>query len=552
MTQPTNPDSPEVSSADSSFGDILSEFEQAHHADAGETVEGTVVSVTSDGAFVDIGRKMDGLLPPASAENLKPGYKVIVSVRGRDDSGTYLLSTIKVEVPKDWSALESAFAEKKTISGTVLEVVKGGLRVDVGVRAFMPASRSGTRDQAELAQLVGQQIECRITKLDTANEDVVVDRRVILEELQKKAKAEAFDRLEEGSIVHGTVRSLTDFGAFVDLGGVDGLLHVSDMTYSRGVKPSEVVKAGDQLELKVLKINRDTRKIALGLKQLAPDPWSLVAEKYPQGSRIKGKVVRVADFGAFVELEQGIEGLIHVSEMSWTKRNVKPSDVVKAGDLVDVVVLGVKPEEKRIALGLKQALGDPWEEAQKKFPVGAVVEAPVTSLAKFGAFVDLGEGIEGMIHIGDISREKRLNHPNEVLKVGETVKAQVTEADKDRRRFRLSIKVLEPTSIDEFLAEHKAGDTITGRILDISGGRAKVELGEGVTAFAKLPAEQKQQAAAPGGKADVSSLSAMLAQKWKTGGGTTAAPDLPRSGQVRSFKITSVDPAGKKLEIEFA
>jgi small subunit ribosomal protein S1 len=561
MTQPNNHDSPEVSPVDSSFGDILSEFEQSHHSDPkgaqraeeGQTVEGTVVSVTADGAFVDIGRKMDGLLPPAAAENLKPGYKVIVSIRGRDESGTYLLSTIRVEVPKDWTALEAAYADKRTISGTVLEAVKGGLRVDVGVRAFMPASRSGTRDQAELAQLVGQQIECRITKLDTATEDVVVDRRVILEELQRKSKAEAFDRLEEGSIVHGTVRSLTDFGAFVDLGGVDGLLHVSDMSYSRGVKPSEVVKAGDQLELKVLKINRDTRKIALGLKQLAADPWSQVAEKYPQGSRVNGKVVRVADFGAFVELEQGIEGLIHVSEMSWTKRNVRPADIVKPGDVVDVVVLGVKPEDKRIALGLKQALGDPWEEALKKYPVGAVVEAPVTSLAKFGAFIDLGDGIEGMIHIGDISREKRLNHPNEVLKVGEKVKAQVTEADKERRRFRLSIKQLEPTSIDEFLVEHKVGDTITGRILDISGARAKVELGEGVTAFAKLP-EQKQEAEAPAAKAaDVSSLSAMLAQKWKSGGsGTSAAPDVPRAGQVRSFKISGIDATAKKVEIEFA
>jgi small subunit ribosomal protein S1 len=314
-----------------------------------------------------------------------------------------------------------------------------------------------------------------------------------------------------------------------------------------------VVKAGDQLELKVLKINRDTRKIALGLKQLAADPWSQVAEKYPQGSRVNGKVVRVADFGAFVELEQGIEGLIHVSEMSWTKRNVRPADIVKPGDVVDVVVLGVKPEDKRIALGLKQALGDPWEEALKKYPVGAVVEAPVTSLAKFGAFIDLGDGIEGMIHIGDISREKRLNHPNEVLKVGEKVKAQVTEADKERRRFRLSIKQLEPTSIDEFLVEHKVGDTITGRILDISGARAKVELGEGVTAFAKLP-EQKQEAEAPAAKAaDVSSLSAMLAQKWKSGGsGTSAAPDVPRAGQVRSFKISGIDATAKKVEIEFA
>src|SRR6185437_17014802 len=250
-----------------------------------------------------------------------------------------------------------------------------------------------------------------------------------------------------GDVIRGTVRSLTDFGAFVDLGGVDGLLHVSDMSYQRGIKPGDVVAAGESVEVKILKINRDTRKIALGLKQLAPDPWSLVPEKYPQASRVKGNVVRVADFGAFVELEPGIEGLIHVSEMSWTRKNIRPENIVKPGDLVDVVVLGLNMADKRIALGLKQALGDPWEEALKKYPVGAVAEGAVTSLAKFGAFVDLGEGIEGMIHISDISREKRLNHPNEALKVGEKVKAQVLEADKERRRLRLGIKQLEPTSI---------------------------------------------------------------------------------------------------------
>src|SRR5262249_4047296 len=233
---------------------------------------------------------------------------------------------------------------------------------------------------------------------------------------------------------------------------------------------------------------------------------SSVPEKYQQGSRVRGKVARVADFGAFVELEPGIEGLIHVSEMSWTKKNVRPMDVVKKDDVVEVVILGVNPGEKRIALGLKQALVDPWEEALKKYPVGAVVEAPVTSLAKFGAFVDLGDGIEGMIHIGDISREKRLNHPNEALKVGEKVKAQVLEADKERRRLRLGIKQLEPTSIDEYIAEHKAGDAVSGRIIDVSGNRAKVELGEGVVGHAKLAEQKAQETAASASKADVSAL----------------------------------------------
>jgi small subunit ribosomal protein S1 len=549
MTQPKFTDAPEAVPTDSSFGDILTQFEQAHRS-GGETLEGTVVSVTADAVFVDLGRKMDGVITPDAAHTYKAGDRVLVSIRGRDTDGTYMLSTIKVETPRDWSALEAAFAAKKTIGGTVLEVVKGGLRVDVGVRAFMPASRSGAREQAEMEKLVGQQIECRITKLDTESEDVVVDRRVVLEELEHQTKVEAFGRLQEGSVVRGTVRSIMDFGAFIDLGGVDGLLHVSDMSYTRGVKPTDIVTSGDEIEVKILKINRETKKIGLGLKQLAPDPWAQAAEKYLQGSRVKGKVARVADFGAFVELEPGVEGLIHVSEMSWTRKNVKPEAIVKVGDMVEVVILGVNLADKRIALGLKQALGDPWEEALKKYPVGAAVEGPVTSLAKFGAFVDLGDGIEGMIHIGDISKEKRLNHPSDVLKVGEKVKAQVLEADKERRRLRLGIKQLEPTSIDEYLAEHKAGDAVSGRIVDVSGNRAKVELGEGVFGHAKLAEQKSQETSVSTSKADVSSLSAMLAAKWKSGGGPQPAAELPKAGQIRSFKIVSLDPGQKRIELE--
>jgi len=459
---------------------------------------------------------------------------------------------VKVDTPRDWTGLEAAFANKAAIGGRVTEVVKGGLSVDVGVRAFMPASRSGARDQADLENLIGQEIECRITKLDPASEDVVVDRRVVLEEREQAAKLEAVERLQEGAVVAGTVRTVTDFGAFVDLGGVDGLLHVSDMTYARGVKPSEVVTAGQALEVKILKINRETRKISLGLKQLAPDPWTAAAGKYTPGSRVKGKASRVADFGAFVELEPGVEGLIHVSEMSWTRKNVRAADVVKAGDMVEVVVLGVNEADKRIALGLKQALGDPWEDALRKYPVGSAGEAPVTSLAKFGAFVDLGDGIEGMIHIGDITNEKRLNHPNEALKVGEKVRFQVLEADRDRRRLRLGIKQLQPTSIDEYMAERKPGDTVSGRIVDLSGNRAKVELGEGVIAHCKLAEQKAADAPASASKTDISALSAMLAQKWKTGGGTEASPDALSAGQVRSFRITSLDPAQKRIELELA
>ncbi len=540
----------EAPERDSSFGDILSEFEHAHQA-RGETMEGTVVSVTPEAIYVDLGRKMDGVLPANPSIQLKPGQKVIVSIRGRDAEGNYLLSTIKVETPRDWSGLEAAFASKATISGRVLEVVKGGVRVDVGVRAFMPASRSGARDAAEMEKLVGQDIECRITKLDTASEDVVVDRRVVLEERERAAKQEVFGRLEEGMVVHGTVRTVTEFGAFVDLGGIDGLLHVSDMSWSRAVKPSDVVAPEQPVDVKILKINRETRKISLGLKQLQPDPWIVAAQKYEPGARIRGKVSRVLDFGAFVELEPGIEGLIHVSEMSWSRKNVRAADVVKPNEAVEVVVLGVNPTEKRIALGLKQALGDPWEEALKKYPVGTVVEAPVTSLAKFGAFVDLGDGIEGMIHIGDITAEKRLNHPNEALKQGEMVKAVVLEADKERRRLRLGIKQLQPTSIDEYIAEHKAGDKVSGRIMDLSATKARIELGEGVVGHCKLTPQKSAEPSTSASKADVSSLSAMLASKWKSGGAPAVAEGL-KVGQIVSCKITNLDPAQKRIELELA
>ena len=531
MTNPQNlapREDVEITPADeNSFGDILSQFEQEHHINGSEALHGTVVSITPEAVFVDIGRKMDGTIPiekirDANGELLvKVGDRMIVTVTGRDEEGSYTLSTVKVERPKDWSALESAFAEKRTIAGTVTEVVKGGLRVDVGMKAFMPASRSGARDAAEMEKLVGQEIQCRIIKLDTASEDVVVDRRAVLEEEAAQAKEKAYSDLKEGAVVRGTVRTLTDFGAFVDIGGVDGLLHVGDMAWQRVAKPADIVSPGDTIEVKILKINAQTRRISLGLKQLQPDPWTVAGQKFKVTDRVQGKITRVTDFGAFVELMPGVEGLIHVSELSWSKKIKRPADVVKPNEMVEAVVLGINPGERRISLGLKQALGDPWEEAEKKYTPGTVVEAPVGSLTNFGAFVDLGNGIDGMIHISDISSEKRLNHPREALTVGQTVKAVVLEVDKAKRRIKIGMKQLQPTSIDEYIAEHKVGDSVTGRIVDVRNGRAKVELGEGVVAEAKITAAAPAQETAPAesGKADISSLTAKLSAKWKQGGG---------------------------------
>jgi small subunit ribosomal protein S1 len=572
-----------------SFGDILSQYEQSHShriEEGKRGLEGTVIAVTGESVYLDIGFKTEGIIPLAdfqsAGETVKAGDKIPVSIKGRDPEGYYELSRTKVERPKDWSSLEKAFADKTPIAGVITAVVKGGVSVDVGVRAFMPASRSGARDAAEMEKLVGQEISCRIIKLEVADEDVVVDRRAVLEDEERASKDRRYSEIKEGETVQGLVRSLADYGAFVDVGGVDALLHVADISWARVNKPADALAVGQQIEAKVLKVDVAKRRIAIGMKQLLPHPWDLASEKYKTGDRVTGAVTRVTDFGAFVELEKGIEGLIHLSEMSWSKKARKPADVVKPGEQVEVMVLGVNQADRRIALGLKQALGDPWAEAPKKFPVGAVVEAPVTSLTKFGAFVQLAEGVEGMIHIGDISvdpskgrqgasgaesprqrsmersdvssAERRINHPQDVLRVGQVVRAQVLEVDTGRRRLRLGMKQLVPTSVDEYIAEHKDGDVVTGRMTEVAGGRARVELGEGIQAVCKLSAETLEKEEKPADpKSDLSSLTSMLEARWK-GGQATGAPrrEPVRAGQIRSFRIVKLDAAGKKIQLELA
>ena len=553
------PDSQPNNENTESFGDILSQYEQTHKhraEEGGRGLEGVVIAISADSVFLDIGFKTEGMIPLAefqsAGESVKPGDKMPVSIKGRSEEGYYELSRIKVERPKDWSSLERAFADKSAIAGVVTALVKGGVNVDVGVRAFMPASRSGARDAADMEKLIGQEIHCRIIKLDVADEDVVVDRRAVLEEEEQASRERRYTEVKEGETVRGTIRGLTDYGAFVDIGGVDALLHVADISWARVNKPADVLTIGQEVEAKVLKVDAAKHRISLGMKQLQPHPWELANEKYKAGDRVKGTVTRVADFGAFVELEKGIEGLIHLSEMSWSKKTRKPSDVVKPGDRVDVVVLGVNQADRRIALGLKQALGDPWADVPQKYPVGSVVEGAVTSLTKFGAFVQLAEGLEGMIHVGDISAEKRIDHPQDVLKVGQTVKAQVLEADTVKRRLRLGMRQLVPTSLDDYIAEHKEGDVVTGRMTEVSGGRARVELGEGVQGTCRMnagaPEPEKKEAEAD--SADISSLTSMLQAKWKGGHGAKREP--VRSGQIRSFRIVKLDAAAKKIELELA
>jgi small subunit ribosomal protein S1 len=547
------------------FGDLLKQFEKSHShkSDAApRQLQGIVVSLSADQVFLDIGYKTEGVLPRSAfeknADAVKAGDSFPVSVTGRNEEGYYELSRFKVAQVRDWSAIEAAFADKTAVVGTITEVVKGGVRVDIGVRAFMPASRSGTKDAAELEKLVGTEITCRITKLDVQDEDVVVDRRIVLEEQARGLQAERHAALKEGDEVSGTVRTLMPYGAFIDLGGVDGLLHIGEMSHARIAKPEDLLTVGQQLRLRILKIDPETKKISLGLKQLQAEPWANAAERFIPGQRVSGTVTRIADFGAFVEIEPGIEGLIHISEMAWGKKVRHPSDIVKQGDRVDAILLAVKPEEKRISLGLKVASADPWREVERNFPVGSEIEGPVTKLMNFGAFVQIADGVEGLVHVSEIAADRRINHPSDALRAGQVVKALILAIDPEKRQIKLSMKQLIPTSIDEYIAEHKAGDVVSGRVVELATTSAPmlVELGEGIRAQCRATAAAAPAPAGeakPEGKADLSSLSSMLKARWK--GNAPAAAPTPEplaASQIRSFKIVRLDAAAKRIEVELA
>jgi small subunit ribosomal protein S1 len=549
-----------VEESTESFSEMLAEFEHSHTHKAesdSKQLEGTVVSLDAESVYLDIGYKTEGILPRTAfannAEGVEVGTKFSVSVKGRNVERYYELSLLKVAQATDWGSLEDAFENKTAVVGTVTAVVKGGLSVDVGVRAFMPASRSGTREAAEMEMLVGQQITCRITKLDTEEEDVVVDRRVVLEEEAFAVQGARLAGLSEGEVVTGTVRSFAAYGAFVDIGGVDGLLHISDMAWSRVKAAEDVLSVGQEIQVKILSVDPETKRISLGLKQLQPEPWDSAATTYTVGQRITGTVTRLMDFGAFVELEPGIEGMIHVSEMSWVKKVRKPGDMLREGDSVEAVVLAVDTASKRISLGLKQALGDPWTDVATKFVVGSQVEGPVTRLTNFGAFVELAEGIEGLVHVSEIVADRRINHPQDVLRVGQVVKAQVVAVDPEKRQIKLSMKQLIPTGLGEYLEEHKIGDVVSGRVVEQSAGTVVVELGEGIRATCPVEAAAAVEESAGSGGVDLSQLTSMLSAQWKGAAGATKKKAEPVGvGQVRSFKILALDVEAKTIDLKLA
>ena len=475
------------------FAAVLESFDREQAAEAAaqafddtHVVSGTVIKLTDKHVVVDVGMKSEGLIPieqvldHAGQPKLQPGETVEVVIEREEAEGGYLLSYEKALRHRVWDTIEKAANEKTVVTGTVLGRVKGGLTVDIGIKAFLPGSQLEIRPVRNLDAYIGQQIEIRVIKLNKKRGNVVVSRKEILEEEQTAKRSTTLEHLEEGSILTGTVKNLTDYGAFVDLGGIDGLLHITDMSWGRLTHPRDLVNVADEIQVKVLKFDKDKQRVSLGFKQLTPDPWLDATERYPIGAHVRGRVLSVTDYGAFVELEQGIEGLVHVSEMTWSKRMKHPSKLVKPGDEVETVILAVNPNDRRISLGMKQLLENPWEHLVERYPAGTNVEGRVRNLTDFGAFIEIEDGIDGLVHVSNLSWTKRVKHPSEVLKKGEKVKAVVLGVEPENRRLSLGIKQLQPDVWETFFAQHRVGDVVHGKVLRSAQFGSFVEIAEGV------------------------------------------------------------------------
>ena len=482
---------PDLSMED--FAAALESFDREQAAEAAAQafddsaiVSGTVIKITDKHVVVDVGMKSEGLIPIEQVVDytgqpkVQPGDTVEVVIEREEPEGGYLLSYDKAQRLRVWDTVEKAHNEKTPLTGTVVGRVKGGLTVDVGIKAFLPGSQLELRPVRNLDAYIGQPIQVRVIKLNKKRGNVVVSRKEILEEEQSERRSHTLEHLEEGAVLTGTVKNLTDYGAFVDLGGIDGLLHITDMSWGRLTHPRDLVNVGDEIQVKVLKFDKDKQRVSLGFKQLTPDPWLDAAERYPIGARVRGRVLSVTDYGAFVELEQGIEGLVHVSEMTWSKRMKHPSKIVKPGDEVETVILAVNPSDRRISLGMKQLLDNPWEHLADKYPTGATVEGRVRNLTDFGAFIEIEDGIDGLVHVSNLSWTKRVKHPSEVLKKGEKVRAVVLGVEPENRRLSLGIKQLQPDVWETFFAQHRVGDVVHGKVLRTAQFGAFVEIAEGV------------------------------------------------------------------------
>jgi small subunit ribosomal protein S1 len=508
----------------------------------GEIFDGHVLAVTDAGVIVDVGGKFEGLVPAqefvdsGSPIEFGAGQTIEVERLHAQKDGYVLLSHVRAHRRRVWERIEKSYREHATIKGKVTERIKGGLVVDIGVRSFLPASQIELRPVHDLDSWKDKEIEVRVLKLNRKRGNVVVSRRAILEEDQKSKRETLMSSLAEGTIVTGKVKNVTDYGVFVDLGGMDGLLHVSDLVWGRVPHPSSIVKAGDDLQVQILKFDKDKQRISLGRKQLLPDPWATVPERFPVGTRVHGKVVGVTDYGAFVQIEPGVEGLVHVSEMSWSKRTKHPAKIVKEGDELEVVVLEVKTEQRRISLGLKQTQPDPWDAAAEKYPVGTVVSGRIRNLADFGAFVEIEEGMEGLIHISDVSWTERIKHPSEKFKKGDTVEAKVLKVDSQNRRLSLGIKQLKDIWADWFTA-HKIGDILKGKVARTTDFGAFVELAEGIEALCHVSEIEERR---PKGDRDK--------EKAARGARVTA---VLTTGNEYEFKILRLEPEQHKISLSY-
>jgi small subunit ribosomal protein S1 len=523
---------------------LLDQYDEQHESPANnEIIEVKVIAYTEHGVVVDIGQKMEGLVPAAEFSETEiprpdPNATIEVQRTGEKKDGYVIVSYQKVLRRRTWEKLDEAYKNKTTLTGKVVDRIKGGVVVDVGVRAFLPGSQYDLRPTANLDALAGQEIQVRITKLNRRRGNVVVSRRAILEEEQHAKRGELMNSLAEGQTVHGVVKNVTEYGAFVDLGGIDGLLHLTDLSWGRIKHPSDVVKPDQELDVIILKFDKDKQRVSLGLKQLSPDPWVNAAEKYPAGGKYKGKVVGVVDYGAFVELETGIEGLVHATEMSWAKKSVNPAKIVKVGEEVDVVVLDIKPSDRRVSLGMKQAQPDPWLLTADKYPVGTVVTGKVRNIVEFGAFIEIEDGFDGLVHVSDVSWTERIKNPHEVFKKGEPVTAKVLRVDEDNRRVSLGMKQVNDIWGDWF-KQHKVGEIVKGKVSRIAMFGAFVELGENIEGLCHNTEITDRRRGDDGSGMNRTS----------TGPLKSAGPLEP--GKEYDFKIIKISPESRKIALSY-
>ena len=466
----------------------------------GEVAKGTIVAVEKDYVVVDIGYKSEGHIPIHEFKDAEGNIKAevgqeveVLLERSEDEEGTISLSMERAAKIKVWDEISRIFNEDGIVNGVITGRVKGGMSVDIGVTAFLPGSQVDLRPVRNLDSLIGQTHPFKVLKFNRKRANIVLSRRALLEKDREVKKRDTLQVLEENAVMTGVVKNLTDYGVFVDLGGIDGLLHITDMSWGRVGHPSEMFNVGDEIEVKVLSFDRDRERVSLGLKQLKEDPWVIASERYPVGSKLTGKVVSLADYGAFVEVEEGVEGLIHVSEMSWSRKVRHPSKLVNIGDEVEAVVLAINPESKRISLGMKQVAPNPWDMIAEKYPIGTTIEGRIKNITDFGLFIGIDEGIDGLVHISDISWTKRLKHPGEYYKKGDEVRAIVLNVDRENERFSLGIKQLEADPWDEIPNSYRVGSKVKGTITNVTDFGLFVELEEGVEGLvhvSELPEEQ--------------------------------------------------------------